>query len=228
MGLATALPETLADAVGCHLPKGEALFADDTPFKPLAPGTGKMATGRVWTDVRDEHHWKDDVPPAAMPVREVPCSTQTLRCPCHPGSAIATEALERIAAFHGVEQEARRIAARAMRRDPPGRGRTSMGWSAGCNRGCIYAHDFDSDIRRQLQTEIEKFQKLLRRLKWFGRLNRTRSGLLNALNPFNYVRMATNVCDMPSSLFARHLELFDIETATPMQTRDQGTRRIYE
>ncbi|MYJ71193.1 MAG: NAD(P)-binding protein, partial [Rhodospirillaceae bacterium] len=58
-------------------------------------------------------------------------------------------------------------------------------------RGGIYAHDFDSDIRRQLQPEIEKFQRLLRRLKWFGRLNRSRSRLLNALNPFNYVSMGT-------------------------------------
>ncbi len=68
---------------------------------------------------------------------------------------------------------------------------------------------------------------------------------LNALNPFNHVSMgtvldfgrfsgdfcypvlkpifvnfpmATNVFDMPASLFARYLEFFDIETATPMQT----------
>ena len=122
-------------------------------------------------------------------------------------------------------------------------------------RGGIYAHDFDSEIRRQLQPEIEKFQRLLRRLKWFGRLNRTRSRALNALNPFNYLSMgtvlnfgrfsgdfrykilkpmfvnflmATNVFDMPASLFARYLEFFDIETATPMQTWDRGTRRIYE
>ena len=122
-------------------------------------------------------------------------------------------------------------------------------------RGGVYAHDFDSDIRRDLQPEIEKFQKLLRRLKWFGRLSRSRSRLLNALNPFNYVSMgailnlgrfsrdfrykilkpmfvnflmATNVFDMPASLFCRYLEFFDIETATPMQTWDLGTRRIYE
>jgi len=122
-------------------------------------------------------------------------------------------------------------------------------------RGGIYAHDFDSDIRKQLQPEIEKFQRVLRRLKRFGRLNRTRSRLLNALNPFNYVSMgtvlnvgrfsgdfrykilkpmfvnflmATNVFDMPASLFARYLEFFDIETATPMQTWERGTRRIYE
>ena len=40
--------------------------------------------------------------------------------------------------------------------------------------------------------------------------------------------MATNVFDMPASLFSRYLEFFDIESATPMQTWDQGTRRIYE
>ena len=122
-------------------------------------------------------------------------------------------------------------------------------------RGGLYAHDFDSDIRRQLQPEIARFQKLLQRLQWFGRLNRSRSRLLNMLNPFNYLSMgtllnfgrfsgdfrykilkpmfvnflmATNVFDMPASLFARYLEFFDIETATPMQTWDQGTRRVYE
>ena len=122
-------------------------------------------------------------------------------------------------------------------------------------RGETYAHDFDSDIRRQLRPEIEKFQRLLRRLKWWGRLNLFRSRLLSALNPFNYVSMgvllnlgrysgdfrykvlkpmfvnflmATNVFDMPASLFSRYLDFFDIETATPMQTWDQGTRRIYE
>ncbi|MDE0302651.1 MAG: FAD-dependent oxidoreductase, partial [Gammaproteobacteria bacterium] len=121
-------------------------------------------------------------------------------------------------------------------------------------RGGVYAHDFDSDIRRQLQPEIEKFQRILKRLKWFGQLSRSRSKLLNALNPFNYVSMgtvlnlgglsgdfrhkilkpmfvnflmATNVFDMPAALFARYLEFFDIETATPMQTWDQGTQRIY-
>ena len=122
-------------------------------------------------------------------------------------------------------------------------------------RGGIYAHDFDSDIRRQLQPEIRKFQRLLKRLQWFGRLNLSRSKLLSALNPFNYVSMgallnlgrysgdfrykvlkpmfvnflmATNVFDMPASLFSRYLDFFDIETATPMRTWDQGTRRIYQ
>ena len=121
-------------------------------------------------------------------------------------------------------------------------------------RGGVYAHDFDSDIRRDLQPEIDKFQKLLKRLHWFGRVNNTRSRLLNLLNPFNYVSMgtvlnwgrfsgdfrykilkpmfvnflmATNVFDMPASLFSRYLQFFDIEAATPMKTWDQGTRRIY-
>ena len=122
-------------------------------------------------------------------------------------------------------------------------------------RGKVYAHDFDSEIRQQLQPEIEKFQKLLRRLQWFGQLSKAKPRLLNALNPFNYVSMgtvlnigrfsgdfrykilkpmfvnflmATNVFDMPASMFSRYLEFFDIETATPMQTWEQGTRRIYQ
>ena len=121
--------------------------------------------------------------------------------------------------------------------------------------GQVYAHDFDSEIRRQLQPEIARFQRLLRRLHRFGWLTHSRSRLLNALNPFNYVSMgtvlnlcgfsgdfrykilkpmfvnflmATNVFDMPAALFARYLEFFDIESATPMQTWDQGTRRVYE
>ncbi len=121
--------------------------------------------------------------------------------------------------------------------------------------GRIYAHDFDSEIREQLQTEIARFQRLLRRLHKFGWLSRSPSKFMNALNPFNYISMgtvlnwggfsgdfrykvlkpmfvnflmATNVFDMPAALFARYLEFFDIESATPMQTWDQGTRRIYE
>ena len=122
-------------------------------------------------------------------------------------------------------------------------------------RGQVYAHDFDSDLRQQLQPEIEKFQRLLGQLHLFGALTRSRSKLLNALNPFNYITMgnvlnirgfssdfrykilkpmfvnflmATNVFDMPASLFSRYLEFFDIESATPMQTWDRGTRRMYE
>ena len=122
-------------------------------------------------------------------------------------------------------------------------------------RGQLYAHDFDSEIREQLQPEIERFQRILAHLHRFGWLTRVRSKLLNALNPFNYVSMgtvlnlaglsgdfrykilkpmfvnflmATNVFDMPAALFSRYLEFFDIESATPMRTWDRGTRRIYE
>ncbi len=122
-------------------------------------------------------------------------------------------------------------------------------------RGGIYAHDLKTDISEQLRDEIERFQRLLKRLQWIGRLNQTRSKFLNALNPFNYVSMgavlnfgrfsgdfrfkvlkpmfvnflmATNVFDMPASLFCRYLEFFGIVSATPMLTWEGGTRRIYE
>ncbi len=121
--------------------------------------------------------------------------------------------------------------------------------------GDIYAHDLDSDLRRQLQPEIAKFQRVLGRLHKVGWLTRSRSKLLNSLNPFNYISMgtvlnmggfsndfrykvlkpmfvnfvlATNIFDMPAALFARYLEFFDIERATPMQTWEGGTRRIYD
>ena len=120
-------------------------------------------------------------------------------------------------------------------------------------RDGVYAHDFDSDLRTQLRPEIAGFQRILRRLHWFCHLTRAQSRLLNALTLFNYISigtvlnlaglsadtrykilkpvfvnflLATNVFDMPASPFVRYLEFFDIETATPMQTWDQGTRRI--
>ena len=122
-------------------------------------------------------------------------------------------------------------------------------------RGRVYAHDFDSDIREELRHEIARFQRVLKRIDWFSPLTHARSKILNAFNPFNYISMgtvlnlaglsgdfrymilkpmfvnfvmATNVFDMPASLFARYLEFFDIESATPMQTWDRGTRRIYQ
>ncbi|MCY4085855.1 MAG: FAD-dependent oxidoreductase [Actinomycetia bacterium] len=131
---------------------------------------------------------------------------------------------------------------------------TRFSYSVGYQGG-VYAHDFDSETRVGLQAEIVKFQRLLGCLHRFGRLSRSQSRFLNTLNPFNYVSMgtllnlagfsgefrykilkpmfvnflmATNVFDMPASLFARYLEFFDIETATPMKTWDQGTRRVYE
>ena len=58
-------------------------------------------------------------------------------------------------------------------------------------RGHVYAHDFDTIIREQLQSETAKFQRALRRLHRFGWLTRSHSKLLNALNPFNYIRLGT-------------------------------------
>ena len=119
----------------------------------------------------------------------------------------------------------------------------------------LYAHDFDSDIKQQLQPEIDRFQQLLRYLHWIGWLTRSQSKLLNALNPFTYISMgrvldigrfsnefrykilkpmfinfvlATHIFDMPAALFAGYLDFFNIESATPMRTWDQGTRNIYE
>ena len=56
-------------------------------------------------------------------------------------------------------------------------------------RGQVYAHDFDSEIREELSEEIARFQRLLALMHRFGWLTRSRSKLLNALNPFNYVSM---------------------------------------
>lgn len=122
-------------------------------------------------------------------------------------------------------------------------------------RGRLYAHDFNSVVREDLQVEIAKFQRLLKRLHRIGWLTKAQSKFLNMLNPFNYISMgtllnwtgfsgdfrvqvlkpmfvnflmATNVFDMPAALFARYLEFFNIESATPMHTWDQGTRHIYE
>ena len=119
----------------------------------------------------------------------------------------------------------------------------------------VYAHDLGSALRDELQDEIKRFQRLLRFMRSVGVLTRARSRFLNALNPFNYVSMgtvldvaelsddfrfkilkpmfinfvlATGVFNMPASLFARYLEFFDIESATPMHTWDQGTRNVYE
>ena len=155
VGKATALLEPLADTIGRHVLDGQALFADDTPVKLLAPGTGKTATGRVWTYVRDERPWAGEAPPAAWyrfsadrkaahpgshlagfagwmhsdgyagfgalaragPVREVACLAHVRRkffdVHAAQGSAIAAEALERIAALYAIEK--------GVRGQPPGR-----------------------------------------------------------------------------------------------------------
>jgi len=50
---------------GRHVLAGQAIFADDTPVKMLAPGTGKTATARLWAYCRDERPWGSNVPPAS-------------------------------------------------------------------------------------------------------------------------------------------------------------------
>ena len=65
VGKSTALLEPLADAVARHVLRGQALFADDTPVKLLAPGSGKTKTARLWAYVRDERPWAGEAHPAA-------------------------------------------------------------------------------------------------------------------------------------------------------------------
>ena len=65
VGRSAALLEPLADAIGRHVLAGRAIFADDTPLKLQAPGSGKCKTARIWTYVRDERPWSGGDPPAA-------------------------------------------------------------------------------------------------------------------------------------------------------------------
>jgi len=128
---------------------GQAIFADDTPVKMLAPGKGKTATARLWAYGRDERPWGSSVPPASWyqfspdrkgqhpkdhlakyqgwmhadgyagfedlyrsgDIREVACMAHVRRkfVDVHraQGSAIADEAIRRIAQLYAVEKEAR-------------------------------------------------------------------------------------------------------------------------
>jgi transposase len=65
VGKSTAPLAPLADAIGRHVLAGEAIFADDTPVRMLAPGTGRTRTARLWTYARDERPWGGSAPPAA-------------------------------------------------------------------------------------------------------------------------------------------------------------------
>lgn len=149
VGKPTALLEPLADAIGKHVCKGQALFADDTPVKLLSPGNKRTKTARVWAYVRDERPWDGPAPPCAWyqftidrkgehPVRhlldykgwvhadgyagfnglfgkdkasEVACMAHIRRkfvdVQQSQGSAIAEEAIQRIAKLYGVEKEIR-------------------------------------------------------------------------------------------------------------------------
>jgi len=149
VGKSTALLEPLADAIGKHVRQGQALFADDTPVKLLAPGNKRTKTARVWAYVRDERPWNGTAPPGAWyqftidrkgkhPVShlsdykgwvhadgyagfngvfgedkasEVACMAHTRRkfvdVQQSQGSAIAEEAIKRIAKLYAVEKKVR-------------------------------------------------------------------------------------------------------------------------
>jgi transposase len=66
VGTMAALVRPLVEAIGQHVSAGEALHADDTPMKVLAPGNGQTKTGRLWVVVRDERPWSGAAPPAAF------------------------------------------------------------------------------------------------------------------------------------------------------------------
>jgi transposase len=42
------------------------LFADDTPMPTLAPGTGRVKTGRFGAYARDDRPWQGPDPPAVI------------------------------------------------------------------------------------------------------------------------------------------------------------------
>ncbi len=149
VGKSTALLEPLADAIARHVLKGQALFADDTPVKLLAPGSGKTKTARLWAYVRDERPWVGEAHPASWyqfspdrkgirprehlanytgfmhadgyagfndlyrtgKITEVACMAHIRRkfVDVHKsqGSAIAEEAIQRIANLYGIEKEVR-------------------------------------------------------------------------------------------------------------------------
>ena len=149
VGKSTALLEPVAVDIRRHVLAGQTIFADDTPVRMLAPGTGKTATARLWIYGRDERPWGSSVPPASWyqfspdrkgqhpkdhlakyrgwmhadgyagfkdlyrsgDIREVACMAHVRRkfVDVHraQGSAIADEAIGRIAQLYAVEKEAR-------------------------------------------------------------------------------------------------------------------------
>lgn len=66
VGASTALLAPLAEAIRRHVLKGGAIFADDTPVKMQAPGTGKTKKTYLWAYVRDERPWSSQAPPAVF------------------------------------------------------------------------------------------------------------------------------------------------------------------
>jgi transposase len=54
----------LVAALGKYVLSASNINADDTPFRVLAPGTGKTRRGHIWTYVRDGTAWGSTDPPA--------------------------------------------------------------------------------------------------------------------------------------------------------------------
>jgi transposase len=54
----------LVEALGKYVLSASNINADDTPFRVLAPGTGKTRRGHIWTYVRDGTAWGSTDPPA--------------------------------------------------------------------------------------------------------------------------------------------------------------------
>jgi transposase len=66
VGKAAWLLSPLVEAVAGHVMAAEKLHADDTPVPVLAPGTGKIKTGRLWVYLRDERPYGGPAPPAVV------------------------------------------------------------------------------------------------------------------------------------------------------------------
>lgn len=60
----SALLAPLVEALAKHVLAASNINGDDTPFKVLAPGTGKTKKGYLWTYVRDGRTWGARDPPA--------------------------------------------------------------------------------------------------------------------------------------------------------------------
>ena len=117
------LMEPLVEALRQHVMKGEKLHADDVPVPVLAPGLGKTKTGRLWTYVRDDRPAGDSTPPAVWfaysPDRKGEHPQEHLKkflgtlhvrrkfydIQVAHKSAVAAEALERIATLYAIEKE---------------------------------------------------------------------------------------------------------------------------
>jgi len=145
----TDLMAPLADAIGRHVKRGEAIFADDTPMRLKVKGRSTSQIARMWTYVRDERGWSGAAPPAAWyrfspdrkgehplahlgdyrgfmhadgyagfnalyaggDILEVACMAHVRRkfvdVNKASGSAIAAEAVQRIARLYAIEKDIR-------------------------------------------------------------------------------------------------------------------------